>query len=55
MRVANPPGALKPIIGGEATSVCSRRTLRGGLGQRVPTDQSRNLGDPTRCGTSHNA
>ena len=46
MRVAFLPENGRPAIVGEATSVCSRRALRGDWGRRVPTDQSRNLGDP---------
>jgi len=37
---------MKPDIDGEATGVGNHRTLRGGWGQRVRKEESRNLGDP---------
>jgi len=50
LSVASLPDEMKPAIGGEATSVSPRRTLRGERGQRAGTDRSRNLGDPTEWG-----
>jgi len=46
MGVASLPEMRKPAIGGEEMGASSRRTLRGGRGQRAWKDQLRNLGDP---------
>ena len=46
--VASLPEMLKPAIYGEARSECTRRTIRGGWGLRVPKERLRNLGDPVR-------
>ena len=37
---------MKPVTDDEATDNSSHRALRGGWGQRVGTDESRNLGGP---------
>ena len=42
-------------IGGEVTGMCTRRALRGGRGQRVPREESRNLGDPACWGIDQKA
>ena len=44
---------MKPDIGGEETGKRSRRTLRGGKGQRAWIDRSRNLGDPAEGGNTN--
>jgi hypothetical protein len=49
MEVASLPRMMKPDTGGEAMS-STRRTFRGGWGQRAGIDQSRNLGDPAGRG-----
>src|SRR5205085_4939299 len=49
MEVASLPKKMKPDIGGEAMS-STRRTFRGGWGQRAGIDQSRILGDPAGRG-----
>jgi hypothetical protein len=46
---ANLPKRVKPAIGGEATSECIRRAVRGDRGGRVSKEGRRNLGDPARC------
>jgi len=45
---ANLPDWVKPAIGREATSASACRAVRGDWGERVPKDQSRNLGDPAQ-------
>jgi hypothetical protein len=45
---ANLPDWVKPAIGREATSASTCRVVRGEWGERVPKDQSRNLGDPAQ-------
>jgi len=48
MSVASLPKVVKPATDGEATTMSTRRALRGGWGGRARTDASRNLGDPAR-------
>jgi hypothetical protein len=45
---ASLPDWVKPVIGREATSASSCRAVRGDWGERVPKDQSRNLGGPAQ-------
>lgn len=50
LSVASRPKQMKPAIGGEETSLSTRRTLRGERGQRGWKDRSRNLADPPEWG-----
>jgi len=49
LAVANLPEMVKPATDGQATSVSTRQAARGDWGERVPKDQTRNLGGPAQC------
>jgi hypothetical protein len=50
-----PIGEGEARTDGEVTGMCTRRALRGGRGQRVPRERSRNLGDPACWGVDQKA
>jgi len=49
LAAANLPEMVKPATDGQVTSVSTRQAARGDWGERVPKDQSRNLGGPAQC------